>query len=192
MCLRGNKITRGEWRGESGCPKPVCWQAHLGNAKGRRPPIQYVPPSGLFPQLNTGTARGTTETEERSPFSHWKENVLQSRSASFFFFLHFLLHFLLSFLSATFFMSLTSSSLNYHHDCLFNTYGKQCFQETTLTDSFILWRNKDYCIRLYYCSELLNFQRRTVAFLLDFLLMRFGFLIPVIGVAWPVLDFWDR
>lgn len=56
-------------RGERNGLWLVCWQANLRSAKGRRPPIQYVPPSGLFPQLNTDTARGTTETEEQSPFS---------------------------------------------------------------------------------------------------------------------------
>lgn len=45
------------------------------------------------------------------------------------------------------FMSLTSSCLNYHHGYLFNTYGKQCFQETLLTGPFMLRRNK-YCRRL--------------------------------------------
>ncbi len=165
VCLWGNKITRWEWGGERDCLKPVCRQAYLGSAKGQRPPIQYVPPSGLFPQLNTGTARGTTETEERSPFSHWKENVLQSRSASVF--SSFSFSSLIP-LCLLFFMSLTSSCLNYHHGCFFNTYGKQCFQETTLTDSFILWRNKTYCIRLYYYSELLNFPKKYGGFSVGF------------------------
>lgn len=59
-----NEITR--WKEKRDGPKPVCWQAHLGSGKGRRPPIQDMPPSGLFPQRNTGTARGTTEAEEGS------------------------------------------------------------------------------------------------------------------------------
>lgn len=128
-----NKITRWEWKAEGDDPKPVCWQARLGSAKGRRPPIQDVPPSGLFPQLNTGTARGTTEAEERSLFSLWKENVLQNRSA-----------FISSLIPLWSFLSLTSSCLNYHHGCLSNTFGEQRFQETTLADFFMLWRMTVY------------------------------------------------
>lgn len=45
---------------------------------------------------------------------------------------------------------------------------KTVFSREHSTDSFILWINKNYCIRLFYYSELLNFPKKNHGFSVGF------------------------
>lgn len=64
--------------------KLVCWQPFFYHTKRWRPPIQDLPLSALFPQLNTSSAGGTTGPQETSPFTDSKQNALQTKRASIF------------------------------------------------------------------------------------------------------------
>lgn len=134
VCERENKITRRERRGERYGPNLVCWQAHLRSAKGRRPPIQGVPPRDLFPQLHTGTDRGNTEAEKRTLSLTEKKMSSRAGVPLVFFFFYLVL---LSFLSASFYISY-HLFLELPLKLLVQYLWKQSFQETVFTKhSFI-------------------------------------------------------
>ena len=97
----------------------------------------------------------------------------------------FLFYFLLlSFLSATF-LCLLQALVWITTMAACSTPMENSVFKRPFSHSFILWRNKNHCIRLYCYSDLaLNLPEKHCGFFI-------GLWVQVIGLVWPLLDFWS-